>query len=69
MKLDCRHDVVKKYEETAKALVGALTTDLSQIKDENCEWYNEQTHAATVKWYTQLCHDLLDSLEKFPVSG
>jgi len=68
MKLDCRHDVVKKYQETAKFLVGALTIDLSQIKDENCEWYNEKTHDDTVKWYTELCHDLLESLKQFPVS-
>jgi len=68
MKLDCRHDVVKKYQETAKFLVGALTIDLSQIKDENCEWYNEKSRDDTVKWYTELCHDLLESLKQFPVS-
>ena len=67
MKLDCRHDVVKKYRETAESLVKALTIDLSQIKDENCEWFNKKTHDDTVKWYTELCHDLLESLKQFPV--
>jgi hypothetical protein len=68
MKLDCKHDVVKKYRETAESLVYALTIDLSQIKDDDCEWFSEKTHDETLAWYTELCHDLLESLEKFPVS-